>query len=179
MNFNAEPDADETNTRFSTSPFDRETEITGPVKLKVWVSSSIDDADLFVILYHMDANDEEITYMGSVGQDIAAAYGWQRVSHRKLDPEKSTPYRPFHTHDELQKVEPGEVVPVEIEVWPTNIVFQKGQKLVLEVGSKDDPKVFPFTHTDPADRIQSGTVTIHTGDDYDSHLLLPIIPPRA
>jgi len=179
VSFSAEPDAEDTNARFSTLPFGQETEITGPVKLKVWVSSSIDDADLFVILYHMDVNNEEITYMGSVGQDIAAAYGWQRVSHRKLDLEKSTPYRPFHTHDELQKVEPGEMVPVEIEIWPTNIVFQKGQKLVLEVGSRDDPKVFPFTHTDPDDRIQSGTVTIYSGDNYDSHLLLPIIPTRA
>jgi len=178
VHFSAEPEAENRGVLFSTEPFKETVEITGPVKLRLWVSSSIDDADLFAILYHMDEHDKEITYMGSIGQEIAAAYGWLRVSHRKLDPDKSTPYRPVYTHDERQKVTPGEIVPVEIEIWPTSIVFKKGQKLVLEVASKDDPKIFPFTHTDAADRIQSGTVTIYTGDDYDSHLLLPIIPNR-
>jgi len=178
ISFSAEPEAEKTGVQFSTAPFDEKVEITGPVKLKLWVTSTIDDADLFAILYHMDENGKDITYMGSIGQDIAAAYGWLRVSHRKLDPDKSTPYRPFYSHDERQKIKPGEIVPVEIEIWPTSIVFQKGHRLVLEVASKDDPKIFPFTHTDPADRIQSGTVTIYTGDKYDSHLLLPVIPKR-
>ncbi|OGP50102.1 MAG: hypothetical protein A2Y79_07240 [Deltaproteobacteria bacterium RBG_13_43_22] len=177
--FSAEPDADNTSIRFSTSPFEQETEITGPMKLKLWVSSSVDDLDLFAVLHHLDSNNEEITYMGQMGHEISGAYGWLRVSHRKLDPERSTPYRPFHTHDELQKVKPGEVVPIEIEIWPASLVFPKGHRLVLEVGSKDDPKIVPFTHTDPKDRIQVGISSIHTGVEYDSFLLLPIIPPRA
>jgi predicted acyl esterase len=114
-----------------------------------------------------------------MGHEIAAAYGWLRVSHRKLDPERSTPYRPFHTHDELQLLKPGEVVPVEIEVWPGSMVFKSGHRLVLEVASKDDPRIDPFTHTDPKDRIRSGTNSIHTGDDFDSYLFLPVIPQRA
>jgi predicted acyl esterase len=78
----------------------------------------------------------------------------------------------------VQKVKPGEVVPVEVEILPTSIIFKKGHWLVLEVASKDDPRIAPFTHTDPADRIQSGTNTVYTGGTYDSHLLLPVIPPR-
>ena len=42
-------------------------------------------------------------------------------------------------HDELQKLQPGEIVPVEIEIWPTSVVFERGERLVLEVGAKDDP----------------------------------------
>src|SRR5215472_13717388 len=49
------------------------------------------------------------------GPRIAAAYGWLRASHRKLDPERSTPYRPYHTHDEIQKLTPGDTVPVDVE----------------------------------------------------------------
>jgi uncharacterized protein len=178
VGFSAQPEADNTSVHFSTPPFEQETEITGPMKLRLWISSSVDDMDIFVILHHLNKNNEEITYMGQMGHTISGAYGWLRLSHRKLDPERSTPYRPFHVHDELQKVKPGEIVPAEIEIWPASMVFHKGDRLILEVGSKDDPKIVPFTHTDPGDRIQTGINSIHTGGQYDSHLLLPVIPPR-
>ncbi len=154
--------------------------MTGPIKLKCWVSSSIDDADLFAILRNIGPDGTEVVYPGiqpGGGSMVAAAYGWLRVSHRKLDPARSTPYRPFHTHDEIQKLKPGEPVPVEIEILPTSVVLERGHRLVLEVGAKDDPR-HSFTHTDARDRIQMGTNTIHTGGPFDSHLLLPIIPAR-
>ncbi len=178
VSYSAEPDADVTSATFSTAPFAQDTEVTGPIKLKLWVSSSIDDADLFAIIRKVSSNGEEVTYPGQNQPAIAAAYGWLRVSHRKLDPERSTPYRPYHTHDELQKVKPGEVVPVEIEILPASMVFPKGHKLVLEVASRDDPRIEPFTHTDSSDRIRSGTNSVHTGGAYDSYLLLPVIPTR-
>jgi putative CocE/NonD family hydrolase len=179
VSYGAEPDADITSAAFSTKPFEQDTEITGPMKLKLWISSSVDDADLFAIVHHIDADGKEILYMGQMGVEIAAAYGWLRISHRKLDPKQSTSYRPWHTHDELQLVKPGEVVPVEIEIWPASVVVKKGHCLVLEVASKDDPRIFPFTHTDAKDRIQSGTNTIHTGGNHDAYLLLPVIPTRG
>lgn len=164
---------------FTTPTFGEDTEVTGPIKLKLWVSSSVDDADLFVILHHMDASDKEIRYPGAMQNIIAAAYGWLRVSHRKLDPARSTPYRPFHTNDQLQKVKPGEVVPVEVEIWPSSMVLRKGQYLTLQIAANDDPGMASYSHTDPADRIASGATTIHTGGAYDSHLLLPVIPRRV
>ena len=179
VSYRAEPDADVTRATFSTTPFEQDTEITGPMKVKLWISSSVDDADLFAVVHHIGADNKEIMYIGQMGVEIAAAYGWLRVSHRKLDQKRSTPYRPFHTHDELQLVKPGEVVPVEIEIWPASMVLKREHRLVLEVASQDDPRIFPFTHTDPHDRIQSGTNAIHTGGDFDSYLLLPVIPSRT
>jgi predicted acyl esterase len=179
VSYGAEPDAEVKGATFSTDPFEQDTEVTGPIKLKLWVSSRIDDADIFAILRHIGADGTEIMYMGQMGHEIAAAYGWLRLSHRKLDPERSTHYRPFHTHDQLQLVKPGEVVPVEIEIWPASMILKRGHRLILEIASEDDPRIDPFTHTDPQDRIQSGTVSVHTGDDFDSFLLLPVIPPRA
>jgi uncharacterized protein len=176
--YQAEPEAETASVRFSTAPFEQETEITGPMKLKLWVSSSGDDMDLFVILHHLDANNEEITYMGQMGHEISGAYGWLRLSHRKLDLERSRPYRPFHSHDELQKVNPGQIVPAEVEIWPASLVFHPGQRLVLEIGARDDPKIVPFTHTEKRDRIQTGINTVHAGGEYDSYLLLPVIPKR-
>jgi predicted acyl esterase len=180
VRYDATPHAAIASALFSTAPFEQDTEVTGPVKLKLWISSSSDDADLFAILRNLGPDGAEVVYPGiqpGGGSTVAAAYGWLRVSHRKLDPARSTPYRPFHTHDEIQKVTPGEIVAVEIEILPTSVVLEPGHRLVIEVGAKDDPRHF-FTHTDARDRIQSGTVTIHTGGRFDSHLLLPIIPLR-
>ena len=80
--------------------------------------------------------------------------------------------------DEIQKVRPGETVPVEIEILPTSAIFEPGHRLVIEVGAKDDPRSF-FQHDDPRDRIERGNVTVHTGGTFDSHVLLPVIPPLA
>jgi predicted acyl esterase len=164
--------------RFTTESFATETEFTGPIKLKLWVSCEASDADLMVRLLHLDAGGEEITYPAALPPEIGAAYGWLRVSHRKLDPARSTPYRPYLSHDEIQKTKPDEIVPVEVEIWPACIVLEPGQRLELEIAAQDDPRLAPFTHTDKDDRIQTGRVTVHTGGPYDSHLLLPRIPPR-
>src|SRR5262249_17096155 len=137
----ATPHAEHASSIFSTAPCEHDTEVTGPVKLKLWVSSSIDDADLFAILRNVGPDGTEVIYPGiqpGGASAVAAAYGWLRVSHRKLDPLRSLPYRPFHTHDEIQKVKPGEVVPVEIEILPTSIVLEPGHRLVREVGARDD-----------------------------------------
>jgi len=163
---------------FTTEPFEKDMEIVGPMKLKVWVSSGIDDGDLFIILHNLDGGGKEVTYPGATHNTLAAAYGWLRLSHRKQDPIRTKPYRPFLAHDELQKVRPGEIVPVEVEIWPASFVLQKGHRLALQIAANDDPGMAFYGHTDPKDRIKSSTVTIHTGGAYDSHLLLPVIPPR-
>jgi predicted acyl esterase len=180
VHFRAEADvaSEDARTSFTLGPFETETEITGPAKLRLWLSSSSDDADLFVVVRKIGPDGGEVTFPGQSSPAIAAAYGWLRVSHRKLDPERSTPYRPYHTHDELQKLEPGEIVCVEVEVWPTSVAFEPGDRLVLEVASRDDPQIEPFLHNHPVDRIQTGEVSILCGGEYDSHLLLPVIPPR-
>jgi predicted acyl esterase len=178
--YTAETDAprEQACATFSTRPFSEETEFTGPVKLKLWVASSDDDADLFAILRKLDPDGNEVTFQGSINPGIPVACGWLRVSHRKLDPDRSTPYRPFHTHDEIQKLKPGEIVPVEIEIWPTSVVCEPGERLVLEVAAHDEPRTTPFLHDDPRDRVHAHEITLHTGGRYDAHLRLPVIPVR-
>lgn len=180
VSYTAEPGAPRESARaaFITAPFESETEFTGPVALRLWVSSSSDDADLFAIVRKLDRDGREVTFQGSIDPGVPVACGWQRLSHRKLDPARSKPWRPFHPHDELQKIAPGEIVPVEVEIWPTSIVFERGERLVLEVAAHDEPRIAPFLHDDPRDRVFAKTITLHTGGRFDSRLLLPLIPPR-
>ena len=114
--FSAEAGApgDQARAVFAAPPFNEETEFTGPVMLKLWVSSTADDIDLFAIVRKIGRDGREVLFPGSIGAGVPATCGWLRASHRKLDPAKSTPYRPYHTHDELQKLKPGAIVPVEI-----------------------------------------------------------------
>lgn len=163
---------------FSTEPFEIETEITGPVVLRLWVSSSTADVDAFVRIGRIEADGEETWAHGPVGNLVSLTQGWLRASHRKLDEDRSLPYRPFHTHDELQPLEPGNPVPLDIEIWATSIVFTPGTRLILEIGGHELTNSH-FVHDDPNDRPESlfgGTSTLHTGPGMSSYLTLPVIP---
>jgi uncharacterized protein len=118
-------------------PLKQDTEITGPIAAKLWVSSATEDADLFLVLRAFSPDMKELTFQGALDEHTPMAQGWLRVSHRKLDKKLSLPYRPYHTHDEEQKLKKGEVYEVDVEVWPTCIVVPAGYRLALSVRGKD------------------------------------------
>jgi predicted acyl esterase len=179
---------------FWTQPFEQETEITGPVAAKVFMSSQTIDADLFLIIQLFDPDGQEVTFAGSVEPAAPISQGWLRASHRKLDPDLSTEHRPYHTHDEEQFLVPGEVYELDVEIWPTCIVIPPGHQLAFTVQGHDLERATvsgtlgtlgtfrgsgPFVHTDPWDRRPErvgGNVTIYGGGSKGSYLLLPIIP---
>jgi hypothetical protein len=161
--------------------FDSTTELIGPMKLRLWVEAQgSDDMDLFVGVRKLGTDGEVVpfSYLNAL-EDGPVALGWLRVSHRELDPRRSTPERPWHTHRREQRLEPGEIVPVEIEIWPSGTRFAPGEQLLVVVQGSDvqsyPPGVVAMGHS--ATR-NSGTHVIHAGGRYDSHLLVPVIPPR-
>jgi predicted acyl esterase len=183
---------------FLTEPLEHDTEITGPIAAKLWVSSATEDADLFLIVRVFTPDLKEVTFQGALDPHTPIAQGWLRCSHRKLDDKLTLPYRPYHTHDEEQKLNPAKVYEVDVEVWPTCIAVPKGYRLALSVRGNDyvypgEPgegvetlgKVWtgvgPFVHNDPRDRPPSvfgGNVTLHAGPKRQAYLLLPIIPKK-
>ena len=120
-----------------TEPLKRDTEITGPIAAKLWVSSATEDADLFLVVRAFSPDMKELVFQGALDPHTPLAQGWLRVSHRKLDKKLTLPYRPYHTHDEEQKLKKGEVVECDVEVWPTCIVVPAGYRLALSVRGKD------------------------------------------
>jgi uncharacterized protein len=183
---------------FLTPPLAKETEITGPSALKLFVSSSTPDADIFVVLRVFTGDLKEIVFQGAIDPHTPVAQGWLRASHRKLDKKLSKPYRPYHTHDEKQPLKKGQPVELNIEVWPTSIVVPAGYRVGLSIRGKDyeyggasGGKLSnfknelkgcgPFLHDDPRDRpsaIFDGTTSLHFGRGKAPYLLLPIIPPK-
>jgi uncharacterized protein len=180
---------------FSTRPLERETEITGPVAAKLFVSSSTADADLFVVLRAFAPDGEELTFQGALDPHTPLAQGWLRASHRRLDPELSTDYRPYQTHDVAEPLTPGEAYELDVELWPTCVVLPAGFRIALTVLGRDyeheGPGASlgsfknemrgcgPFLHDDPRDRLSepfAGRQTLHCGGARPAHVLLPVIP---
>jgi len=180
---------------FRTPPLTKSLEITGPVAAKLWVSSQTTDADLFLVLRLFDPAGQEVTFIGSNDPRTPVALGWLRASQRKLDPKKSLPYRPWHTHDEEWPLKTGEPVELDVEIWPTSIVVPPGCRLALTVRGKDyevDGRdaalpnapypmkgVGPFLHIDPDDRpaaVFACRNALHFAANRQPYLLLPIIP---
>jgi uncharacterized protein len=158
----------------STPPLPQDTEVTGPVAAVLWVSSSTEDMDLFLTIRNIDPAGNDVWEVGQQGQQVPVAKGWLRVSHRELDPDLSLPYRPYHRHRRRLPLSPGKVVRVEVEIWPTSMVFRRGHRIRLDIQPRDGVGSVHYTHYH-AD-YNTGTNTIHTGGAWESYLLLPVIP---
>ncbi len=178
---------------------EQENEITGPIAAKLFVSSSTRDADLFLIVRVFDPSGDEVVFQGALDPNTPIAQGWLRASHRKLDPQRSLPHRPYHAHDEVQPLTPGEIYELDVHIWATCIVVPAGYRVGLTVRGKDyeytEPldefaRSFhyaskgcgPFVHNDPLDRpsgVFGGNVKLHAGGPRASYLLLPIVPPKG
>lgn len=163
--------------------FDQPTELTGYMKLRVFMASDAsDDMDVFVGLHKLDAKGALVPFAYYAQfDDGPVALGWLRASHRELDVAKSTDYQPVHTHTREQKIPPGEVVPLDVEIWPSSTSFAAGETLRLIVQGDDlnrysKERAFVYFRHDAS--VNNGRHTIHAGGKYDSYLLVPVIPPR-
>lgn len=162
--------------------FDEDIELTGHMKLRLWIEiEDGDDADLFVAAQKRDAAGEPVGFcFYAFYEDGPVALGWLRASHRALDPARSTPWQPFHPHDREEPLVPGVPTAVEIELWPSSTLFRAGETLRLVVQDSDiyaeAAPGLPFARHE---RTRTpGRLAIRTGGRHDSHLLVPVIPPK-
>ncbi len=169
--------ASRTGISFETPPMEQDTEITGPLVLNLWVSSTSEDMDIFATLRNVGPDGEDVWEVGQHGQPVPLTKGWLRASHRKLDPERSLPYRPYHPHNERWWLKPNEPVECQIEIWSTCIVLKKGHKLRLDVQPRDGVGSAPYTHYH-GDYNVGAENSIYSGGDRASYLLVPIIPAK-
>jgi uncharacterized protein len=157
-----------------TPPLPADLEVTGPLMANLWVSSATEDMDLFLTLRNIDPDGNEVMETGQQGTPVPVAKGWLRVSHREVDPELTLPYRPYHAHRRRLYLQPGEIVEVQVEIWPTSMVFKRGHRIRLDVQPRDGVGSQSYMHYH-AD-YNTGTNTVYAGGDKPSYLLLPVIP---
>jgi hypothetical protein len=163
--------------------FTEAAELTGYSSLRLWVEAEgSDDMDLFVALQKLDSRGEPVGFtFYAFYENGPVALGWQRVSHRALDAECSTPERPVHSHTLEERLRPGECIAVEIEIWPFSVRFAAGETLRLVISGSDiyrpeEGVMLPFPLHEQTRNV--GTHVILTGGAYDSSILLPFISPK-
>lgn len=153
---------------FRSAPFPAGGLLVGPGSVRLEVSTTARDADLFVSLTLLDADG---VVAGLVGK------GWLRLSRRFVDERASSTGHPVHPHDRLADVVPGGRYTAEVELWPLSAAIPPGGSLVLTVAGADAVDAGQFRHDDPDDRPSgrfAGWTTLHTSPDRPAVLTLPV-----
>jgi hypothetical protein len=141
---------------YSSVPLDKDIEVTGPVKLRLWAASSAPDTDFTAKLVDVSPNG----YARNVTDGIL------RASRRKPG--------------EISLIIPGEVYEYTIELGETSNLFKAGHRIRIEVSSSNFPRFDRNLNTggDSAETtdLEVAMQTIFHDAGHPSHLLLPIIP---
>lgn len=152
---------------FRTPPVVETTEIIGPMVLRLFASTTDTDALFFVTVFAEDSD----------GSADELTRGWLRASQAAIDPARSLPWLPYHSHDRREPVEPDRARRYEIPVAPAACRLRPGQRLGLRIKAADDEA--------PADQVRgtalghvarqnAAVVTIRHDEDHPSALLVPV-----
>jgi predicted acyl esterase len=184
-----------------THTFDKYTEILGPSKVKLFMSTKdLDDMDVYVIIRKLDKEGNALLCLnvpldqqphGTTFEEVDdlnlykhnGPTGRLRASKRAIgkDPslsseqrEREVPTELWLPYDKEEKVPRGAVVALEIPIWPTGIAFEIGESMRLEVKGHDHD-LHEWLNLGPSlKNLNKGTHTIHTGKEYPSQILLPL-----
>ena len=141
---------------YSTGPLREDTEVTGPVVVTLWASSSAADTDFTAKLVDVAAD----------GMAKNLTDGVLRARYRKSlsKPELMTP---------------GDVYEFDIDVGVTSNVFLKGHRIRVEISSSNFPRFDRNPNTGKPvayeTELRSATQTIHHDRKHESYVLLPIM----
>ncbi len=171
----AKYDANEGKVEFDfTVPEDME--VTGYMKLRLYVScEGHDEMDMFVNVQKASADGEWIPWY-TLDEPHPGAWGKMRVSRRELDQDLSTKQSPVLANTHEEKLKPGEIVPVDIAIVPTSRMYHKGERFRVQIAGHYIREGWfePLAW----DTDNAGTHVIHTGGQYESYIVVPVIPPR-
>lgn len=170
--------------------FDEETVMVGYPKARLWIEAKgADDMDLFVLIQKLDANGtplqqfnvpnrgamvHDVTERGASILRYKGSDGRLRVSMRHLDDTLSTDSVPVHTFDRIEKLSPGEVVDVDIDLLPIGLAFHPGEQLRFVISGRHLLGTMMPGNRDYTPH-NSGQHIIHTGGDRASYVQLPIM----
>jgi len=152
--------------KYCTPPMVENTEIVGPITLKLYASTT--DTEVFWVISLFEIDEE--------GNERLLTKGWLRGSHREIDVKRSKPWEPYHPHNKSEPLKPGEIYEFDISLVPTGNLFKAGSRVGLKISSVDDEP------TNPMELIAAGSlrrqsvsrITVYRNAGYPSCLVLPI-----
>ena len=142
---------------YSTPALEQDTEVTGPIVVTLYASSSAVDTDFTAKLVDVEP----------CGCARNLTDGIIRARYRK----------PRHP---ASLIEPGQVYKYTIDVWATSNLFKKGHSIRLEISSSNFPRFDRNPNTGGPIGAETTLVpalqTVHHSDGYPSHVTLPVVP---
>jgi len=130
-------------------------EVTGHVKVRLWCSSSALDTDFTA----------KLTDVYPDGRSMLVLDGIRRMRHR-------------NSFEKSELMTPGEIYEIEIDLWSTSIVFNKGHRVRLAISSSNSPRFEPNPNTGRPSGMDNETAvatnTIHLDAGHPSHIILPL-----
>jgi predicted acyl esterase len=173
-----------TGVSFISDPMPEDMVLAGYMKAGLWVSSTSRDMDVFVSLRVLDDHDREVRYESLVPpidptNIHPVGHGLLKVSHRAIDDARSTEYWPVHTHAEAdyQPLEDGEIVAIEVGLYPSSALIRQGSRLRIDV-QPYSPAGLPSRAYDESYHVGASN-SLYTGPDHPSYLQLPIVPAKG
>jgi predicted acyl esterase len=152
--------------QYATPPLVENTEVAGPIALKLYGATSDSDVNWIVSLLEIDAD----------GKERLLTKGWLKGSHRELDLKKSKPWEPIHRHRNPAPLKPGEITEFDIKLVPTANLFKAGSRIALRIRCVDDAPTNPLelVATGSLNRTAVARVTVFHNEEQPSYLLLPV-----
>ncbi|KAJ3542114.1 hypothetical protein NM208_g4272 [Fusarium decemcellulare] len=166
---------------FHSPTLNEDTEMAGHFVAALSISSSAPDADIVVMLWAVDASGVVVAY-GAHGEPEPLAKGFLRASHRKTDPKRSLPWRPFHTPSEADLAElrgKDHVVGIEVEMMPAAARIKAGWSLRLDIcPSEDQPDIppAPMRHWYGETQGRNAIDAVHVGGNRVNFIQCPVVP---
>lgn len=160
---------DKSGVVFQTEPLTEPLRLRGPINARLYTSSPSGDGMLSVSVSDV-APDGTVTRLTG---------GWQVISHRALDRSRSRyldgelvqPFHPF-TRAAKERLAPGEVAPVDVEVFPTAARLAPGHRLRIAIQAFDVPHLLPALPDLPSALVP---LTVRTGPQWPSVLTIPAL----
>jgi putative CocE/NonD family hydrolase len=142
---------------YTSDPLEDSLELTGPITVNLYASSSAPDTDFTASLVDVFPD----------GYSLLIQEGILRASFRDRD---ATP----------APIKSGEVYLFAIDLWATSYVVPAGHRLRVEVSSSNFPRFTRNLNTGHefgmSDEIAVADQTVHHSTAYPSHVLLPVMP---
>ena len=148
---------------FVTSPLERDVEVTGPITVMLWASSSALDTDFTAKL--IDVYPPSPDYPDGYALNLTDSILRARYRNSWTQPELLTP---------------GEIYQFTLTLYPTSNLFMRGHQIRLDVSSSNFPRfdVNPNTGRplgEPGPMVVAENAVYHDAM-HTSHVVLPIIP---
>lgn len=158
---------------YETAPMEEDYYINGPIQADIWIDSTVTEA---VVSVQVEELSEKQSLPITNGQLLASGREVDLEHARFLNGEMIQPYHYF-TEETSQPLVPGEIVKMQIEIFPTSAIIRKGNKLRIAISPSNQAQAM-LNYPRQAEA-EGGTTTLHISPQHPSSVVLPIVPTSA